>query len=247
MTKTQGSTSLLEETRKLLVQQGQLAEDLRDPMLMRFLTATSMDPVKATKMVMKWAKWRQEFVPLGYIPESEILDQLDEKMAYLQGISTSGHPVLLMKSHKHVPAKDMVRYKKGLVHMLEKTIASSFGEGGEIGDEKLIVILDLDKLSYKNVSTGEMRAGFQILQSYYPGRLEKLYILNMPGFFVSIWKIISCFLEKAIQERISIVKTDNDRKNFIEEIGKRTLPKEYGGLAELVALQDITLKNYPKD
>lgn len=80
-------------------------------MLRRFLLASSMDPAKATKMAIKWKKWRDELVPLGHIPESEILDHLEDKTAYLQGLSTKGHPVCIMQSRKHFPTKDKLQYK----------------------------------------------------------------------------------------------------------------------------------------
>lgn len=40
------------------------------------------------------------------------------------------------------------------------------------------------------------------LQSYYPERLAKCYILHMPWFFVSVWRFVSGFLDKATQEKV---------------------------------------------
>ncbi|KAF9616584.1 hypothetical protein IFM89_030351 [Coptis chinensis] len=42
-----------------------------DAMLTRFLVARLMNPMKAVKMLVSWKKWREEFVPLGFIPDSE--------------------------------------------------------------------------------------------------------------------------------------------------------------------------------
>lgn len=40
------------------------------------------------------------------------------------------------------------------------------------------------------------------MQSYYPERLARCFILNMPGFFVSVWRMVSYFLEKATLEKV---------------------------------------------
>ncbi|KAF5177735.1 Sec14p-like phosphatidylinositol transfer family protein [Thalictrum thalictroides] len=98
MEKTQ-QTLLLTEMRKLVVKQGSSAEHYGDPMLLRFLITSSMDPTKAAKMWIKWKKWREEIAPLGYIPQSEILDQLGAKKFYLQA-KASQQLVLLFSFSK---------------------------------------------------------------------------------------------------------------------------------------------------
>jgi len=52
------------------------------------------------------------------------------------------------------------------------------------------------------------------LQNYYPERLAKCYILHMLWFFGSAWKIVSRFLEKAIQEKVLTIL----RPNFILQV-----------------------------
>ncbi|KAE9445294.1 hypothetical protein C3L33_22809, partial [Rhododendron williamsianum] len=193
---------------------------------MRFLIARSMDPDKAAKMFVQWQKWRAAFVPSGFIPDSEVQDELEARKIYLQEF---------------------------VVHLLDKTIASSF-KGSEIGNEKLIAVLDLKQIAYKNIDPRALITGFQFLQvsrradltamseySYYPERLAKCFLLDMPWFFVSVWRMVSHFLEKATLEKIVIVSNENEMREFIGEIGEATLPEEYGGQAELVALQDVVL------
>ena len=41
--------------------------------------------------------------------------------------------------------------------------------------------------------------------------------------------------------QILIVTNDDERKEFIKEVGEEVLPEEYGGLAKLRALQDVVL------
>ncbi|CAL5339004.1 unnamed protein product [Camellia sinensis] len=230
----------LTQMRKSVEKLGSSTQNYGDPTLMRFLIARTMDPDKAAKMFVQWKKWRAALVPLGFIPDSEVQDELEARKIYLQGLSKDGYPVMIVKSRKHFPSKDQLQFKKFVVHLLDKTIASSF-KGREIGNEKLIGVLDLQQITYKNIDARALITGFQFLQAYYPERLAKCYLLNMPGFFVSVWRMVSYFLEKATLEKIVIVSNEDEKREFIRDIGEEALPEEYGGRAKLVAMQDVIL------
>ncbi|RZC58005.1 hypothetical protein C5167_005308 [Papaver somniferum] len=122
-----------------------------------------------------------------------------------------------------------------VVHLLDKTIASSC----------FLYVHGLQKLSYKNVDARGLIIGFQFLQAYYPERLAKLYMLNMPWFFVRVWKMISYFLEKATLEKVIIVSNEEQRKDFVQQIGEDTLTVDYGGRGKLVPIQDVTVNYFP--
>jgi len=230
----------LSQMRESVHKLGSSTQNYGDPTLMRFLIARSMNPDKAAKMFSQWQKWRSGLVPLGFIPDSEVPDELEDRKIYLQGLSKDTYPLVIVKASKHYPSKDQLQFKKFVVHMLDKAIASSF-KGREVGNEKLIGILDLQKISYKNIDARGLITGFQFLQAYYPERLAKCFILNMPWFFVSVWKMVSRFLDKATLEKIVIVSNEEEMRDFIKEIGEEVLPEEYGGRAKLVPLQDVVL------
>ncbi|KAL4637950.1 hypothetical protein ACB092_03G115500 [Castanea dentata] len=230
----------LTQMRKSVEKLGSSTEGYGNPTLMRFLIARSMDQDKAAKMFVQWQNWRAAIVPNGVISESEIQDELEPRKVYLQGLSKDKYPVMIVKASKHFPSKDNVQFKKFVVHLLDKTIASSF-KGREIGNEKLIGILDLQNIGYKNIDARGLITGFQFLQAYYPERLAKCFILHMPRFFVSVWRMVSRFLEKATLEKIVIVTNEDERQDFIKEVGEEVLPEEYGGRAKLVAIQDVVL------
>lgn len=226
--------------RKSVEKLGSSTEGYGDPTLMRFLIARSMDQDKAAKMFVQWQNWRAAIAPNGAISESEIQDELEPRKIYLQGLSKDKYPVMIIKASKHFPSKDNVQFKKFVVHLLDKTIASAF-KGREIGNEKLVGILDLQNIGYKNIDARGLITGFQFLQAYYPERLAKSFILHMPRFFVSVWRMVSRFLEKATLEKIVIVTNEDERQDFIKEVGEEVLPEEYGGRAKLVAIQDVVL------
>ncbi|KAJ0837781.1 putative CRAL-TRIO lipid binding domain, CRAL/TRIO domain superfamily [Helianthus annuus] len=230
----------LTQMKNFIQKLGSSTEKYGDPTLERFLIARSMDPNKAAKMFVSWQKWRASFVPLGFIPDSQVTEQLDHRKVFLQGFSKDGYPVAIVKACNHYPAKDQPQFKKFVVHMLDKIIASGV-KGTEIGNEKMVAVLDLDQISYKNVEARALITGFQFLQAYYPERLKKCYILSMPWFFVSVWKMVSRFLEKATLEKIVIVTNEEEKEQFIREVGEDVLPEEYGGRANFVLIQDVVL------
>lgn len=231
----------LSQLKKSVEKLGSSTEKYEDPTLMRFLIARSMDTEKAAKMFVQWQKWRRASVPLGHIPDSEVKDELAAKKIYLQGPSKSGCPIMIVKASNHAPSKDQLQFKKFVIHILDKSIASSFREGREVGNEKLDGIIDLQGLSYKNLDTRGLITGFQCLQAYYPERLAKCYILHMPRFFVSVWRMVSRFLDKATLQKIVIVSSEEEKRDFIEEIGEEALPREYGGRSRLIPIQDVVL------
>ncbi|KAG8382687.1 hypothetical protein BUALT_Bualt05G0103400 [Buddleja alternifolia] len=236
---------------------GSSTEKYRDPTLLRFLIARSMEVEKAAKMFVQWQKWRASFVPLNYIPDSEVEDELKSEKIYLQGLSRKGHPVLnlwfiywikplqgLLNHDNNLIDKSFISsaLKKQGFYFLRLVSAdfSSF-RGKEIGNEKLIGVLDLKQISYKNVDARALITGFQFLQAYYPERLAKCYIIHMPRFFVTVWKFVSRFLEKATLEKIVIVSKEEERREFVRDVGEEALPEEYGGQAKLVLLQNVVL------
>ncbi|XP_028752478.1 CRAL-TRIO domain-containing protein YKL091C [Neltuma alba] len=228
------------QMRKAVEKLGSSAEMYEGPTLMRFLIARSMDPNKAAKMFVQWQKWRASMVPNGFISESEIADELAARKVLLQGLSQDKYPLLIVQACKHFPSKDQPQFKKYVVHLLDKSIASAV-KGREIGNEKLIAVVDLKNLMYKNIDARGFITGFQFLQAYYPERLAKLYVIHMPQFFVSVWKLICRFLEKATLEKIVVVGNEEERRQFIKDVGEEVLPEEYGGRARLIAVQDAVL------
>ncbi|KAH0724163.1 hypothetical protein KY284_000028 [Solanum tuberosum] len=247
----------LTQMRKSVEKLGSSTESYGEKTLMRFLIARSMNPEKAAKMFCQWKKWRAEMVPLGYITDSEVADESVAEKVYFQGLSKNAYPVVIIKLSKHFPSKDQVQFKTirlskyvfytenhGSVSNLDLLCArfSSFN-GREIGNEKLIGILDLQNITYSNVDVRGMITGFQFLQAYYPERLATCYLLHMPQFFVTIWRFVCRFLDKVTQQKVRIVMSEEQKQEFIREVGEDVLPEEYGGHAKLVLLQDVVV-NY---
>ena len=92
------------------------------PTLMRFLVARSMNPHKAAKMFVDWQKWRASLVPPNGITDSEVKDELDFRKVCLQGPTKSGHPMVLVITSKHFPAKDQVIFKSNHLSLYSRLL-----------------------------------------------------------------------------------------------------------------------------
>uniref|UniRef100_A0A7N0TCN8 CRAL-TRIO domain-containing protein n=1 Tax=Kalanchoe fedtschenkoi TaxID=63787 RepID=A0A7N0TCN8_KALFE len=231
-----GLTQMKRSVQKL----GCSAEGFGDLTLMRFLIARSMDPEKAAQMFVQWFNWRHSFVPSGFVDESEVADELEHRKVCLQGLTKNGYPLMIVLGSKHRPPKDHTQFKKFVVYLLDKTLSSSF-RGSEAGNEKMMGIIDVQGISYKNVDLRGLITAFQFLQSYYPERLAKAFVVNMTPFFVRVWRIVARFLDKATLEKIVIVGSEDEKKQLIDEVGVDILPEMYGGKAKFIAIQDFKL------
>ncbi|KAH8951069.1 hypothetical protein BDL97_09G006800 [Sphagnum fallax] len=172
--------------------------ELDDALLLRFIRELSFNIEEAAKAIAKHQEWRASFLPNGYILESEISGELNAKKSYLQGQDRKGHPILLILGCKHVPNKeDFEEFKRFIVYAIEKAIKVAPADG------KLVGIIDLKDYGFKNLDSRGFIAGFDILQSHYPQRVEKLFMVNVPLIFNGLWKVVSPFIKDAVREKVT--------------------------------------------
>ncbi|MFQ6629429.1 hypothetical protein Gotur_007253 [Gossypium turneri] len=72
------------------------------------------------------------------------------------------------------------------------------------------------------------------MQAYFPERLAKCYIVHMPRFFVSVWRMVSRFIEKSTLEKVFVIVLFFLPFRFLADIGNElTVPNVlfllYGG------------------
>ncbi|CAN6479819.1 unnamed protein product [Victoria cruziana] len=230
----------MEQMKAAVEKLGSSTEGETEKSLMRFLVAKSMDPKKAARMFVQWKIWRAEIAPLGYIPDDEVLDELRARKVFLQGPNRHGFGVIIVLGRKHFAPKDFLQLKKFIVQILDKALLSC-KDRAEEGKDKIVAVFDLQQVSTANIDVRSLTTGLQIQQDYYPDRLQKVFIVGMPLFFVGVWKFVSSLLNKATLDKVQIVKSKEERAAMLKEIGEETLPAEYGGRAKLVALQDAKL------
>ena len=70
-----------------------------------------------------------------------------------------------------------------------------------------------------------------ISQNYYPERLGKLYVINAPWGFSTVWSFVKGFLDPVTVAKIHILGTGYE-KELHAQIPKYNLPKRFGGTCE---------------
>lgn len=70
-----------------------------------------------------------------------------------------------------------------------------------------------------------------ISQNYYPERLGKLYLINAPWGFSTVFSVVKGFLDPVTVAKIHILGSTYQAK-LLEQVPKESLPKEFGGECE---------------
>lgn len=80
-----------------------------------------------------------------------------------------------------------------------------------------------------------------ISQNYYPERLGKLYIINAPWGFSTVWGLIKGWLDPVTVQKINILGSGFE-KELLKQVPSENLPKQFGGKCECpggCALSDV--------
>lgn len=65
---------------------------------------------------------------------------------------------------------------------------------------------------------------------HYPERAGFVFVINVPGWFQLIWKVLKPLVDESTLEKIYILRgADEIRDNMLQRIDLESIPKEYGG------------------
>ena len=94
-------------------------------------------------------------------------------------------------------------------------------------------IMDLKGVGISRVSSvyGYVKQASAISQNYYPERLGKLYLINAPWGFSSVFSVIKGFLDPVTVQKIHVLGTGYQTE-LLGQIPKENLPKHFGGTCE---------------
>ncbi|CAI0446770.1 unnamed protein product [Linum tenue] len=220
--------------RYLAERQDPSSKDVDDATLRRFLRARDLDVEKAAAMFVKYLKWRAAFVPKGYISASEIANEMEQNKMFLQGTDRQGRPVALVFGARHFQNKigGLDEFKQIYIY----TCRSACRMGG--GQEKFVVIGDLEGWGYANSDIRGYLAALNILQDYYPERLGKLFIVHVPYVFMAVWKVVCPFIDTNTRKKIVFVENKNLKSTLLEDIDESQIPDIYGGKMPLVPIHE---------
>jgi hypothetical protein len=212
-----------------------------DATLQRFLYARELNVEKACEMFVKYRKWRQTCVPLGYIPETMVCNEVKQNFVYMQGFDKMGRPIMVLLLARHIACESTIEdFRRFVVYAFDKMSASATR-----GQTKFSIIADFDDWAYKNVNLRGTIAAVQTLQDFYPERLGKVYLIHRPYIFWAAWKIVSPFIDKVTRQKIVFTDDKRVKETLLKDIDENQLPEIYGGKLPLVTIQDSVVPNWP--
>jgi hypothetical protein len=96
--------------------------------------------------------------------------------------------------------------------------------------ETCCTIMDLKGVGLSRVSSvyGYVKQASAISQNYYPERLGKLYLINAPWGFASVFGVIKGFLDPVTVQKIHVLGS-HYQADLLTQIPKENMPKEFGG------------------
>ncbi|KAJ4826931.1 hypothetical protein Tsubulata_049233 [Turnera subulata] len=210
------------------------SKEVDDLTIRRFLRARDLDVDKASSMFLKFLKWRKEFVPNGTISPEETPNEIAQNKMFLQGSDKKGRPIAVLLGARHFQRKGCLdEFKRFAVFVLDK-ICSRIPPG----QEKFVVIGDVEGWGYANSDIRGYLGGLSILQDYYPERLAKLFIVNAPAIFMAVWKIIYPFIDNKTKKKIVFVEAKKVKSTLLEYIDESQIPEKYGGKLPLVPIHE---------
>lgn len=88
-------------------------QELSDETIRRFLRARNLDVEKGSSMLLKYLKWRREFVPNGCFSREDVVGRgLSSDELYMQGCDKIGRPILVVLAGNHKPVPNIDDFKR---------------------------------------------------------------------------------------------------------------------------------------
>ena len=94
----------------------------------------------------------------------------------------------------------------------------------------LVSVLDVDNVGIMDLrgdALDFLKAASKVVQQHYVERSHKMFIVNAPGWFSVLWKVIAPLLHENTRRKINII--GRDHQQIQEAIDADSLPTKYGG------------------
>ncbi|KAJ4810171.1 Sec14p-like phosphatidylinositol transfer family protein [Rhynchospora pubera] len=230
----EGEWFLVAKMRAFVEAQDPSAKEADNFTLRRFLRARDLDIEKGSSLFLKYLKWRRQAVPNGFISESEIQNELPQRKVCLQGFDKVGRPIVVGFAAKHDYSKrNMDEFKRFVAYFLDKACARM-----PSGQEKFICIADFKGWGYSHCDIRAYIAALEVMQNYYPERLGKVLLINVPQIFMKTWKVVYPFIDKNTKEKFIFVDDKKLQETLLVDIDESQLPDIYGGKLPLVPIEN---------
>ncbi|KAJ5551179.1 Cellular retinaldehyde binding/alpha-tocopherol transport [Penicillium sp. DV-2018c] len=212
--------------------------------LLRFLRARKFDVEAAKTMFVDSEAWRKKFGTddlartFNYTEKQEVFKFYPQ---YYHKTDKDGRPVYIEKLGK-IDLNQMYkittadRMLQNLVTEYEKLadprLPACSRKAGKLL-ETCCTIMDLKGVGITSVPSvyGYVKQASDISQNHYPERLGKLYLINAPWGFSSVFSAVKGFLDPVTVNKIHVLGSGY-QKELLSQVPAENLPVEFGGTCQ---------------
>ncbi|KAJ2515359.1 hypothetical protein GGI11_003787 [Coemansia sp. RSA 2049] len=183
-----------------------------------YVRANKGDRDKAVKGLRNTLEWRRTYRPHAITPESMQAEAATGKQ-YVNGYDRGGRPVIYMYPHRQ-NTKEAKENLKWVVYTMEQAIRSM-----PAGATKITIVIDVSKYTMSHaVPLSTAREFLHILESHYPERLHKAFVVSPPIYFVMFYHIVAPFIDPVTKAKIAFVDPTGEKVKKNSGTGKSDGP-----------------------
>ncbi|CAM1509092.1 Fc.00g028310.m01.CDS01 [Cosmosporella sp. VM-42] len=240
---TEAQIAQVHQLRMMLEAEG-LTDRLDTLTLLRFLRARKFDVNLSKQMFVDTENWRKETkldetVPIWDYPEKPEIGKYYKQ--FYHKIDKDGRPIYietlggidLTAMYKITTADRMllnlaVEYER----LADPRLPACSRKAGHLL-ETCCTIMDLKGVTLTKVPQvySYVRQASVISQNYYPERLGKLYMINAPWGFSTVWSVVKGWLDPVTVSKIHILGSGY-ASELLKQVPIENLPKQFGGKCE---------------
>ena len=233
-----------------------------DDYLERFLEARDYDILQAMDMIRNHVKWYNETVlPLKNLSSIDVLKcnpkvLKDHLPCWIQGYDKNNGPILfsywgnakiheLLQKNEIDSIDNVIRY---LIWVNEQMINILINQSLKCKKKitQWTYVVDARNWDISTMSKVSMNFAIklaEISQNNYPGRLNRIFIINVPCMFSIFWSLFKNWLNKETQERIFIFAKKEMWEPLLKQyIDEDELPVNFGGTNPLIEIPTEPVK-----
>jgi len=209
--------------------------------LLRFLRARKFNVDLSIQMFADSEKWREDFEVdslvqnFQYVEKPKVFEYYPQ---YYHKTDKDGRPVYIevlgnidlnamykITTSGRMLSNLVVEYEK----LADPRLPACSRKSGKLL-ETCCTIMDLKGVGLTKFSSvyGYVKQASAISQNYYPERLGRLYLINAPWGFSSVWSMIKGFLDPVTVEKIHVLGSGY-QSELLGQVPKENLPVQFGG------------------
>jgi phosphatidylinositol/phosphatidylcholine transfer protein len=233
----------LEDFKVLLKEKHPDAAVKHEHCIMRFVVARKFDIPAAVDQYMGMLEWRAKNRVDNWRTDSRVarsmhLRQVSPELFY--GFDKNGHPSWISRAGQlqpeaiaHVSIQDIINlHVFGMEYSLERC-KQSYKKGSKYA-EKFSNIVDLAGLNLGHRKVLDVFKHINAVdERNYPETLAHTFVVNAPGVFTMIWKIIKPWMDPVTAAKVFVLGSDF-KEELLKHYDADQLPVEYGGTADVV-------------